>query len=99
MEQSNGISPADAVRTIRAFKGDKTAFFYREKGFIEWTFGQLARYRGYEGALEYVRFAEKQHAGGHAWVNNCRLLITYRAYLLAAEQVDADDAANNISSQ
>jgi len=42
------------VQIIKAFQPDPTKFRQQGRGYVDWRFGQVAEYLGYQGALEYV---------------------------------------------
>lgn len=78
------LSPEQAVSRIRAAKPDPTKFKIRHRGFIDWKFGELAEYKGFEAAVQYAEAAA-------AWANRSAegslLLETYRAFREAEKEV------------
>lgn len=48
------LTPAEAVAHITSQLGDPSKYRQRQRGFVDWKFGELAEYKGYQGALDYV---------------------------------------------
>lgn len=77
----------DAVDTIKAFQPDRNAWQVRLRGYVDWKFSELARYRGYPAAREYAESMRR-------WVNfaskyqDCLLNTTYTAFLEAEKNID-----------
>lgn len=46
-----------ALAHIKSCTGDPTRFKVRARGYIDWKFGELAEYMGYEAALQYAESA------------------------------------------
>ncbi len=81
------IDTSTAVILIRSMQPDVTKFCHRQRGFVDWKFGELAAYKGYCGALEYVQSVlhwvdfEKKYA-------DCLLITTFRAFQEAERQTE-----------
>lgn len=51
----------DPVSTIKAFTPDPTKWRRIGRGYIDWKFGQVAEYLGYQGAVDYVATMRRWH--------------------------------------
>lgn len=49
------MTPAEAVAHIKSQTGDPNRFRIRQRGYVDWKFGELAEYLGYAAALDYAR--------------------------------------------
>jgi len=87
----------EAVARIRAMLPDAAKFCVRQHGYVDWKFGELAAYKGYAGALEYVQSVlrwidfEKKYS-------DCLLITTFRAFQDAEQQLQQHETASLPSS-
>lgn len=77
-EKKGGLSPQEAVAYIKAQTGDPTKFKVRSRGYIDWKFGELAEYMGYDQALRYADACLKWPDGR---ARGSRLESSYFAFL------------------
>lgn len=77
-EKNEPMSPQEAVAHIKAQTGDPSRFKVRSRGYIDWKFGELAEYMGYEQALRYADACIKWPDGR---ARGSRLEATYFAFL------------------
>lgn len=77
------ITPEAAISIIKAMRPDTTKFQVRRRGYVDWKFGELAAYLGYQGAVDYV-------ASVRRWIDFDKyeesLLITSHTAFLEAEK-------------
>lgn len=76
---------ADPVAIIKAFQPDPTKFRRQGRGYIDWRFGQVAEYLGYEGALAYVESMKRWHDFERNY-SQCLLHTSYQAFLEAQSE-------------
>jgi len=74
---------SEAIAYIKAQKGSPEAFRFRPRGFVDWKFGEVAEYLGFEGAKSYVQAALRWH--DRKRFEGCLLFETYQSFLTAAE--------------
>ena len=89
MENSsqNGLGEQVAVKTaIEAVKhimgqtGDPTKFRRRQRGYVDWKFGELAEYLGFTGAEQYVLTVRRWYDYESKYKGACLLDETYSAF-------------------
>lgn len=76
-------SDAKAVETIKNFTADPSCFLVRTRGFLDYKFSELARYRGYEGACQYAESVLRWHDADKF---SDTILVTSYAAFRAAER-------------
>lgn len=81
MHNDAPVSPAEAVAKIKAMQPDSTKFCVRKCGFVDWKFGELAAYRGYAAAVDYVESVRRWR--DFSKYQDCLLIQTYNAFLEA----------------
>lgn len=55
------IEEPNAVAVIKAMTPDSTKFLNRKRGFVDYKFSELARYKGYEAACTYAESVLRWH--------------------------------------
>jgi hypothetical protein len=78
------------VETIKAFTPDPTKFRQHGRGYVDWRFGQVAEYLGYEGAIEYVATMRRWH--DFKKFEDCTLNQTFIAFQEAEKEINYDHA-------
>ncbi len=83
---STPATAADAVATIKSMQPDSSKFRVRRRGYVDWKFGELSAYLGYQVAVDYAESVRR-------WVDfdkyqDCLLITTYSAFLEAERQTE-----------
>lgn len=84
MTDTAPIPATEAVARIRAMQPDRTRFVVRRRGYVDWKFGELAAYLGYQAAGEYVETVRRWY--DFEKYRDCLLITTHDAFLEAAGQ-------------
>ena len=79
----------DDLKKIKS--GDPTRFVKKRNGYVDWTFDQVVRYRGYDAAVKVV----DQYKG---YKENCKLRQSYRFFLQEGDCFVIDVATHSIGS-
>lgn len=80
------MTPAEAVQHLRAQRGDPTKFKQRKRGYVDWKFGEVCEYLGFDRALAYVHSMLSWYEFEQKYAD-CLLHTTYRAFLEAEKQI------------
>lgn len=82
MENATISAPdAQAVETIKNFTPDASKFLVRNRGFVDYKFSELARYRGYQAACVYAESVLLWH--DIEKYRDCLLITSYEAFRAA----------------
>jgi hypothetical protein len=73
------LSPQAAVLHILAQRGDPAKFKQRRRGYVDWKFGELAEYLGYDSALSYVQSVQSWFDYADKFADSL-LIITFAAF-------------------
>ncbi len=84
MEQA--LTAAEAVAHIRAQTGDTSKFKTRQRGYVDWKFGEVAEYLGFTRAEQYA-ISVRNRFDFQANYSECLLETTYTAFLEAEKQL------------
>lgn len=79
----------DAVNYIKSQYGDPKRWKVRQRGFIDWKFGELAEYKGFQAAVAYAESVRLWY--DFEKYNNCLLEQTYAAFLEAEKTIHHAD--------
>lgn len=80
------LSSAAAVAYIKAQIGDNSKFKVRNRGFVDWKFGELAEHKGYIEAVRFIESVRRWHDYDEKYKGECLLDKTYTAFLEAEKQ-------------
>lgn len=75
------VPDAKAVAEIKAMQPDTTKFLIRQRGFVDYKFSELARYRGYQAACIYAESVLRWH--DIEKYRDCLLITSYEAFRAA----------------
>lgn len=79
---------SEAITHIRQQTGDPYKFQIRQRGFVDFKFGELAEYLGYQGAVDYVtRMRTMWHDYEKKYQGQCLLDTTYTDFLNASNTI------------
>lgn len=81
MSTSTILSPAEAVEYIKSCTGDPGKFRVRPRGFVDWKFGEVCEYLGYDRAVEYVEHISKMWWDWEMRYTDCLLATSYQEFL------------------
>lgn len=76
----------DPVAIITAFTPDPTKWRRVGRGYVDWKFGQVAEYLGYQAAVDYVNTMRRWH-DFEAKYQDCTLNTTYTAFCEAQKEI------------
>lgn len=79
------LSAEKALYYIKSQYGDTAKFKIRLRGFVDWKFGELSEYLGYEKAREYAESMRRWWDYG-AKYQGCLLDTSYAAFLEAEKE-------------
>ena len=88
MEEKRTLDPAAAVAHIKACKPNSLKFIIRSRGTVDWKFGELAEYIGYEAARAEVEHKRRMWYDWEEKYSDCLLNTTYTAFLEAEQQLN-----------
>lgn len=78
------MNAAEAISHIKMQTGDAKKFQIRQRGYVDWKFGELAEYMGYSAALDYVTLMRsKWYDYETKYQGQCLLDTTYTDFLNA----------------
>lgn len=72
------MSPNAAIDHIKSQRGNQDKFKLRARGYVDWKFGELAEFLGFEKARHYAEAAMRWPDAGR--LESCLLFETYRAF-------------------
>ena len=72
---------------IKAFTPDPCKFRQHGRGYVDWKFGQVAEYLGYQGALEYVQTMQRWY-NFHTAYSDCLLNTSFMAFKEAETELN-----------
>lgn len=75
-----------AITLLKSFTSDPSKFLVRQRGFIDYKFSELARYKGYEAAIQYAESVRRWH--DFERYKDCLLETSYAAFLVAAGEAE-----------
>ncbi len=75
------MEPAEAVEYIKSCTGNPAKFRLRPRGYVDWKFGELCEYLGYERAGEYVEHIREMWWDWEVRYGDCLLARTYEEFL------------------
>ena len=78
------MEASEAVEYIKSCKGDPAKFRLRPRGYVDWKFGELCEYLGYDRAGEYVQRMERMWWDFELRYTDCLLVTSYREFLNAS---------------
>ena len=72
------MSPKEAIAHIKAQQGDQDKWMLRARGYVDWKFGELAEFMGFEKARHYALAAMRWPDVSR--FEGCLLFETYKAF-------------------
>lgn len=82
--KSEPMTAAQAVAHIKAQTGDSSRFRTRQRGYVDWKFGELAEYLGYTAARDYAERMRRWYDFQSKY-EGCLLETTFEAFLQAEQ--------------
>jgi hypothetical protein len=74
------LEASEAVAHIKSQTGDPARFRQRPRGYVDWKFGELCEYLGYDRAGEYVRRMMEMWWDYELKYGDCLLVQTYKEF-------------------
>jgi hypothetical protein len=90
------LTPTEAVAHIMRQVGDPTKFRNRHRGFVDWKFGELAEYRGYQGALDYVATMRRWYNYATAYKGQCLLDESFELFQESLQKLNLSPAPSQV---
>ena len=74
------------VHRIKSYTGNPERFIPQGRGFVDWRFGQVAEYLGFERAQAYAESMRRWY-NFESHYTDCLLNTTYEAFLEAEKEL------------